>query len=153
MTDSDLTARVAGQQRDLADLMAGMGDTLHAMASRADMLERVILAGRRTEPTPLESAMHSTGYFYTNSFPESDVRLLASRLTAMGVRASAQRCGGAQRHEWRIHITVPGVRALLALIGPCPVPSYAYKWNAGEVYRDWHHPDGRMAKLKVRDFA
>ena len=57
-------------------------------------------------------------------------------------------CGGAQRHEWRFHLPRPGVIAILDRMGDCPVPSYAYKWEANTV----HHPDGRMAKIKRRDF-
>ena len=55
----NVITEVAGQQRHLAALMAEMGNTLVAVSSRADMLERILTASRGGEPTPLESAMHS----------------------------------------------------------------------------------------------
>jgi hypothetical protein len=92
-----------------------------------------------------------TGYLYTNSFPREHVARLADQLTGMGIPALALRCGGAQAHEWRIHLNRVGVTALLAYIGDCPVPFYTYKWEADVIHRR-HHLDGSMAKLKARDF-
>lgn len=98
--------------------------------------------GRRLNKRP-------TGYLYTNSFAEEDVRRVANGLCADGIQALAMRCGGKQRHEWRIHLNRSGVTSLLDRIGPCPVSYYSYKWAVDEVYRG---PDGRIAKLKDRDF-
>lgn len=55
----NLIAEVASQQRHLATLMAEMGNTLVGVATRADMLERILTATRADQPTPLEAAMHS----------------------------------------------------------------------------------------------
>lgn len=87
-----------------------------------------------------------TGYLYTNSFPEPDVRRLVARLAAMGISATANRCGGSQHHEWRIHLSVSGVRALLDMIGPCPVPSYAYKWSADRIHPAIDLPFSRLTE-------
>ena len=54
-----LLAQVAGQQRNLAVLIAEMGHTLISVSARADMLERILTAGRADAPTPLDGAMHS----------------------------------------------------------------------------------------------
>lgn len=91
------------------------------------------------------------GYLYTNSFPQSDVERLAAGLIDLGVAARAMRCGAPQDHEWRIYLKHSAVVALLDFIGPPPVGEYAYKWEA-DVVHPKHHPDGRMAKIKAKDF-
>lgn len=56
---SGLIVEVAGHQRRIASALSDMGDALHRLATGADMLERVLTAGRNDEPPPMDGAMHS----------------------------------------------------------------------------------------------
>lgn len=61
---------------------------------------------------------------------------------------------GFEKHEVRLHEYAPTIEALVGAHDPIEVSEILISTHQGTGYEGvvWHHPDGRMAKLKARDF-